>query len=187
MKVLVTGANGFIGINLMQYLAREAPDVDVWAFDLRYGQNILNKVQVYEAIRNVDLVIHLAASTHIDNSIEQDRVGDTITLETNFVGTANILWACRQHGVKMVFISTSEVYGTAQEAHLTPEGRMDESHPMLPNGAGYAASKAGADLLCYSAWYTFRQDVVRVRPFNQYGPYQACEKMIPKAISHILG
>lgn len=183
MNVLVTGANGFIGTNLMQYLQRNEPDVDVWAFDLRYGQDILNKEQVYEAVRGMDLVIHLAASTHIDNSIEQDAVGDTITIETNFVGTANLLWACRQHGCKMIFVSTSEVYGTAQPEYLTPEGRMTEEHPLLPNGAGYAASKAGADLLCYSAWYTFKQDVVRVRPFNQYGPYQACEKMIPKAIA----
>jgi dTDP-glucose 4,6-dehydratase len=182
-KVLVTGANGFIGTNLCQYLAREHPEVDVWAFDLRYGQDILNREQVNEAVRGMDLVIHLAASTHIDNSIEQDKVGDTITIETNLIGTANLLWACRQHGVKMIFISSSEVYGTAQEKYLTPAGRMTEEHPLLPNGAGYAASKAGADLLCYASFYTFGQDVVRVRPFNQYGPYQACEKMIPKAIA----
>lgn len=182
-KVLVTGANGFIGANLLQYLAREEPDVSVWAYDLRYGQDILDRDQIFMAVQGMDLVIHLAASTHIDNSIAQDKVGDTVTLETNFIGTANVLWACRQHGVKMIFISTSEVYGTAQEEALTPEGRMTEEHPLLPNGAGYAASKAGADLLCYSAYYTFGQDVVRVRPFNQYGPYQACEKMIPKAIS----
>lgn len=186
MKVLVTGSNGFIGINLMQYLAREEPDVDVWAFDLRYGQNILNKEQVDEAIRGMDLVIHLAASTHIDNSIAQDSVGDTVTLETNFIGTANIIWACRKHGVKLIYISSSEVYGTAQPEYLTKLGRMDETHPMMPNGAGYAASKAAGDLLCYSAFYTFGQDIVRVRPFNQYGPYQACEKMIPKAISLVL-
>lgn len=183
MKVMVTGANGFIGTNLLQHLAREECDVDVWAFDLRYGQNILNKEQVMEAVRGMDLVIHMAASTHIDNSIEQDKVGDTTTLETNFIGTANIIWACRQYGVKMIYVSTSEVYGTALPEFLTSDGKMDEEHPMLPNGAGYAASKAAGDLLCYSAFYTFGQDIVRVRPFNQYGPYQACEKMIPKAIS----
>ena len=169
-KILVTGSNGFLGTNFYQYMRVNHPEVECWCFDRVYRQDILNQKLVDEAIQGKTHVIHFAAETHVDNSIS----GPESFMTTNFIGTYNILEACKKHGAKLVFISTSEVYGSMAEGYTI----QDETHPLNPQSP-YAASKCAADRLCYSYFKTYGMPVVTVRPFNQFGNYQACEKAIP--------
>jgi len=172
-KILVTGMYGFIATNFFQFLAREYPNVICYGFDKRYEQDITNTEQINKAVEGKDLVFHLAACTHVDKSIPDPYPFHW----NNYIGTFRVLEACRKHNVKMINISTSEVYGTAQ---YIPQ---DEKHPLNPQSP-YAASKTAADRLCYANFITYEQDVVTVRPFNQYGMYQAVEKAIPQFLNN---
>jgi dTDP-D-glucose 4,6-dehydratase len=203
VKVLITGATGFIGTNLFQYLAREQDAADLWLFDKRYGQDIRDYDQLRQAVAGMDVVIHLAASTHVDNSIPNPLP----FFWNNAEGTVQVLRAVQDEGCKMIYISSSEVYGSIEpgymESHLewepiyvgsgikhedgTDHVRGDddpqfhgqaEDHPLNPQSP-YAAAKVAGDRACYAWWQTYNTDVVIVRPFNQYGPYQASEKAIP--------
>lgn len=195
-RVLVTGAGGFIGSHLTERLVAEgasvrafvrynskgyrgfidsfAPQVkealEVDAGDLRDPQ------AVARAVDGVDYVFHLGALIAIPYSYVHPRE----VVETNVMGTLNILSACKEAGVKrLVHTSTSEVYGTAQ---YTP---IDEKHPLVGQSP-YSASKIGADQLAESFYRSYDLPVATVRPFNTYGPRQSARAVIPAVISQAI-
>lgn len=178
-KVLITGGTGFLGYNLYQVLRRINPDLDIWVFSRRTGGDITDYAALEQAVKGKDLVINLAAQTHVDFSIDGTVAEKQQFIETNVKGALNVLMACRIHGVKLIHVSTSEVYGTS----MTPGIPMTEEHPLLAQAGVYAVSKASADLLCRMAYMTEGQDVVVVRPFNMFGPHQSMEKLFPRFIS----
>lgn len=197
MKLLVTGGAGFIGSNFVRWVLREHLDIKVTVLDaLTYcgnldnfpkevwendkfsfcQGNILDRELVFNLMKIQDAVVHFAAWTHIDRSID---LADPF-IDTDFKGTHILLEAIRKYPVKrFIHISTSEVYGSAQYAP------MDENHPLVPQSP-YAASKAGADRLVHSYFLTYNLPVVIIRPFNNYGPNQYPEKLIPYFITRAL-
>jgi len=188
MKILITGGTGFLGYNFYQYIRRlrheaklhdAAHGLEVWVYSRRTGANIMDYDKLCEAVKGKDVVYHLAAQTHVDFSIRGDIAEKQHFLDTNAKGTLNVLMACLTYGVKLVHISTSEVYGTNQH----PGTPMTEDHPLLGQAGTYAVSKVAGDLLCRMAYMTEGQDVVIVRPFNLFGPHQSMEKLIPRFIS----
>src|SRR5207244_3148198 len=129
---------------------------------------------VRERVAGVDVSVNAAAESHVEKSIE-DGASEFVT--TNVEGTQILLDAIRVTPVeRFILISSSEVYGTARYAP------MDEDHPLEPRSP-YAATKAGADRLAYSYWTTYDLPIVIVRPFNNYGPRQHPEKVIPRFIT----
>lgn len=199
--VLLTGAAGFIGSYVLEYLFARYPgwhfivlDALTYAGDYRnipaaisgshnfrfvYG-DVRNTRLVQDLAAKSDIIIHLAAETHVTRSIHDDA----IFFEADVIGTqrlANAAAANRGHIEKFIHISTSEVYGTAQTE------KMDENHPLVPQSP-YAAAKAGADRLVASYWLTYKMPAVIIRPFNMFGPRQHLEKVIPRFITNcILG
>jgi dTDP-glucose 4,6-dehydratase len=188
VNVLVTGGAGFIGSHLVDLLL-ERPGGRVTVLDrLSSGGTRANLEQhdddprlefvrgdaadvglVRDLVREVEAVIHAAAESHVDRSIEGPRA----FVESNLLGTAAVLEACRHHSTRMLMISTDEVYGAAN-----PDGEpFDEDHPLVPRSP-YAASKAAGDLLCGAYVTTYRADVSIVRGTNAYGPRQI-ERVIP--------
>jgi dTDP-glucose 4,6-dehydratase len=180
MKVLITGATGFIGTNLFQYLAREQDAADLWLYDKHYGQDIRDYDQIRRAIEGMDLVVNFAASTHVDNSL----VNPLPFFWNGTEGAVQVLRAATDEGCKLIQVSTSEVYGSLAEGYEeshTEDGifyGQAEDHPLNPQSP-YAAAKCGADRACYAWFEAYNTDVVTLRIFNQYGPYQAAEKAIP--------
>lgn len=193
--VLVTGGGGFIGSRLCERLVQS--DATVRAF-VRYTSraeigllrflepDILKKVEIIrgdlrdfsaveQASRGVDIVFHLGALI----SIPYSYVHPVETVQTNVLGTLNILEACRKSGAKLVHTSTSEVYGTALRVPI------DEDHP-LQGQSPYSASKIGADKLVESYFRSFGLPTVTVRPFNTYGPGQSTRAVIPTIITQAL-
>ncbi len=201
MRLLITGACGFIGSNFVRFVLEHYQPEFVTNVDaLTYAGNPENLAGVaglygerYEFVQ-ADIadraameaimtkhkffaVINFAAETHVDRSISTP--GNFI--HTNVVGTEVLLETARKCGVKrFVHISTDEVYGS-----LGPEGRFTESSPIDPSSP-YSASKAGADLLALAAHKTFGQEVLITRCSNNYGPYQFPEKLIPLMITNAL-
>ena len=132
---------------------------------------------VREVVAEVDVIVNAAAESHVEKSIEE---GASEFVTTNVEGTQILLDAIRATPVeRFILISSSEVYGTAERAP------MDEEHPLNPRSP-YAATKAGADRLAYSYWTTYELPIVIVRPFNNYGPRQHPEKVIPRFITQAL-
>lgn len=196
-RLLVTGGAGFIGSNFVKTILREDKETWVIVLDaLTYCGNLKNFTQeewenprflfwkgdirdrevVLNLIRNVDQVVHFAAETHIDRSIENSDP----FVSTDVMGTQVLLEAIRKYRVeRFVHISTSEVYGTAQTLP------MSEGHPLDPNSP-YAATKAGGDRLAYSFYYTYQLPIIILRPFNNYGPNQYPEKLIPLFITNAI-
>jgi NAD dependent epimerase/dehydratase len=194
-KILITGADGFIGSHLTESLVREGYSVrafvmynsfNSWGWLDHASAEIKKNIEVfagdirdphgvYEAMRVCDAVLHLAALIAIPYSYHSP---DTY-IDTNVKGTLNVLQAARQLGVKRVIhTSTSEVYGTARFAPIT------EEHP-LQGQSPYSASKIGADQLAYSFYSSFDLPVVIARPFNTYGPRQSARAVIPTVITQI--
>lgn len=195
MKVLVTGADGFIGSHLTEALVRAGYDVKAfvlynsfnsWGWLDRCTPDVAGKFEVFagdirdphgvkEAMRGCDVVLHLAALIAIPYSYHSP---DTY-VDTNIKGTLNVLQAARDLGVKrLVHTSTSEVYGTARFVPIT------EEHPLLGQSP-YSATKIGADQLAYSFYASFGLPVVIARPFNTYGPRQSARAVIPTIITQI--
>jgi dTDP-glucose 4,6-dehydratase len=194
--VLVTGGAGFIPSNLIRHLL-EHTDHEVISLDaLTYAGNLENLADVMsherlsfvhgdirdadlvrEVVANVDVIVNAAAESHVEKSIEE---GGSEFVTTNVVGTQILLDAIRHTPVeRFILISSSEVYGTAAYAP------MDEAHPLEPRSP-YAATKAGADRLAYSYHVTYDLPIVIVRPFNNYGPRQHPEKVVPRFITQAL-
>jgi dTDP-glucose 4,6-dehydratase len=198
--VLITGGAGFIGSALTLHWAETFPNDRVLVLDaLTYAGHRMSLDTLVEGPRfrfvhgNVmdadavhglisgekpDLILHLAAESHVDRSI----LGPMAFTQTNVVGTHVLLEAARQYKTpRFVLISTDEVYGP------TPEGlSFDEETPFKPTSP-YATSKASADLLCQSYSRTYGMDVVITRASNNYGPRQTPEKLIPLMITRALG
>ncbi|CAB3638763.1 dTDP-glucose 4,6-dehydratase [Achromobacter spanius] len=195
MKVLVTGADGFIGSHLTETLIAQGYDVraftlynsfNSWGWLDQSPKHIREKLDVFSgdirdphgvkaAMQGCDAVLHLAALIAIPFSYHSP---DTY-VDTNVKGTLNVLQAARELGIKRVIhTSTSEVYGTARFVPIT------EEHP-LQGQSPYSASKIGADQLAYSFHASFDLPVVIARPFNTYGPRQSARAVIPTIITQI--
>lgn len=194
-KVLVTGADGFIGSHLTEALVRKGYDVrafvyynsfNSWGWLDHSSSEIKEQIDVFagdirdphgvkEAMKGCDMVFHLAALIAIPYSYHSP---DTY-VDTNVKGTLNVVQAARELGVtKVVHTSTSEVYGTAQYVPI------DEKHP-LHGQSPYSASKIGADQIAMSYYYSFETPVAIIRPFNTYGPRQSARAVIPTIITQI--
>src|SRR5690242_12881851 len=195
-KVLVTGGAGFISSNFVRHLLAATP-YDVVTLDaLTYAGNLDNLSDVIaherlsfvhgdirdpklvrELVAGVDVIVNAAAESHVEKSIEH---GASEFVTTNVEGTQILLDAIRATPVeRFILISSSEVYGTAEYAP------MDERHPIEPRSP-YAATKAGADRLAYSYFVTYDLPITIVRPFNNYGPRQHPEKVIPRFVTQAL-
>jgi dTDP-glucose 4,6-dehydratase len=194
-KILVTGADGFIGSHLTEELVRRGANVKAfvqynsfnsWGWLDHSPKNIINNIDIFagdirdphgvrEAIKGCDIVLHLAALIAIPYSYHSP---DTY-IDTNIKGTLNIVQAARQLDIeKVVHTSTSEVYGTAKFVPIT------EQHP-LQGQSPYSASKIGADQIAMSFYHSFNMPVSIIRPFNTYGPRQSARAVIPAIISQI--
>jgi dTDP-glucose 4,6-dehydratase len=195
-RVLVTGGAGFISSNFIHHLLRATP-YDVVSLDaLTYAGNVENLADVIgherlsfvhgdirdeglvrDVVSQVDVIVNAAAESHVEKSIAE---GASEFVTTNVEGTQILLDAIRTTPVeRFILISSSEVYGTAERVP------MDEQHPLNPRSP-YAATKAGGDRLAYSYFTTYGLPIVIVRPFNNYGPRQHPEKVVPRFITQAL-
>jgi NAD dependent epimerase/dehydratase len=194
-KILITGADGFIGSHLTEAAVRAGYDVRAFVLYNSFGswgwldhcdEDVRGKFEIFAgdvrdpngvrtAMRGCDAVLHLAAVIAIPYSYHSP---DTY-VDTNIKGTLNIVQAARDLGVsKVVHTSTSEVYGTAQVVPIT------EQHP-LRGQSPYSASKIGADQIAMSFYASFGTPVTIMRPFNTYGPRQSARAVIPTIITQI--
>lgn len=196
-KILVTGADGFIGSHLVEELVRRGHRVrafvmynsfNSWGWLDHSPAEIRNSLEIFagdirdphgvrEAMKGCGVVMHLAALIGIPYSYHSP---DTY-VDTNIKGTLNVVQAARELGVeKVIHTSTSEVYGTARFVPIT------EEHP-LQGQSPYSASKIGADQMALSFFASFGTPVTVVRPFNTYGPRQSARAVIPTVITQIAG
>lgn len=194
MKVLLTGAGGFIGSHLTELLVNEGYNVKAF---VRYNSKnnwgwlessiVKNDIEVitgdirdydsvYSSLKDCDAVFHLAALIGIPYSY----ISPKAYIETNITGTYNILQSAKELGLKQILItSTSETYGTAQYVPI------DENHPIVGQSP-YSASKIAADQLAISFYRSFNLPLKIIRPFNTYGPRQSSRAIIPTIISQFL-
>jgi NAD dependent epimerase/dehydratase len=194
-KVLITGADGFIGSHLTETLTRRGYNVrafvyynsfNSWGWLDKCSEDVKGKFEVFtgdirdpygvkSAMRDCDYVLHLAALIAIPFSYHSP---DSY-VDTNIKGTLNVLQAARELGVeRLIHTSTSEVYGTAVSVPI------NEQHP-LSGQSPYSATKIAADQLAYSFYASFNLPVVTVRPFNTFGPRQSARAVIPTIITQI--
>lgn len=194
-KILVTGADGFIGSHLTEYLIGRGYDVrafimynsfGTWGWLDRCTPEIARGLEVFSgdirdphgvrtAMQDCDIVLHLAALIGIPYSYHSP---DTY-VDTNIKGTLNVVQAARDLGIeKVVHTSTSEVYGTAQTVPIR------EDHP-LQGQSPYSATKIGADQLALAFYHSFDTPVAVIRPFNTYGPRQSARAVIPTIITQL--
>jgi dTDP-glucose 4,6-dehydratase len=195
-KILVTGADGFIGSHLTETLVREGYKVRAFAYYNSFNswgwldtlpKEILDEIEIFtgdirdpngvrESMRSVETVYHLAALIAIPFSYHSP---DTY-VDTNIKGTLNVLQAARDLETSRILVtSTSEVYGTAQYVPI------DEKHP-FQGQSPYSATKIGADRLAESFYRSFNMPISIVRPFNTYGPRQSARAVIPTIITQLL-
>jgi dTDP-glucose 4,6-dehydratase len=197
MKLLVTGGAGFIGANFIHYVLRTTTEVRVTNLDaLTYAGNLasLRDLQddpryrfvrgdvcdpqiVDELVSDADAVVHFAAESHVDRSID----GPAEFLRTNVLGAGNVFEAARRHEVaRVLHISTDEVYGSIEEP-----GSFREGDALEPNSP-YSASKAAADLLARSYRVTYGYPISVTRTANNFGPYHFPEKVIPLFVTNLI-
>lgn len=195
-KIVVTGADGFIGSHLVEYLVNQGHQVKAfcfynsfnsWGWLDSFDNEILKKIEIFtgdirdpngvrEALKDCDVVFHLAALIAIPFSYHSP---DSY-IDTNIKGTLNVLQAARDFKVERILVtSTSEVYGTAQYVPI------DENHPKQPQSP-YSASKIGADAIADSFYRSFNLPITIVRPFNTFGPRQSARAFIPTIITQLL-
>lgn len=203
-NLLITGGAGFIGSHVVRRLVRQYPDVMIWNLDaLTYAGNLANLRDVEQATnyrfikqdirdreglmalfqrQSFDGVVHLAAESHVDRSIE----GPQAFIETNVLGTLHLLdaarsqWAGDFNGKRFYHVSTDEVYGSLGET-----GYFTETTPYDPRSP-YSASKASSDHIVRAYYHTYGLPVVISNCSNNYGPYQFPEKLIPLMIHNIV-
>ena len=193
---LVTGGAGFIGSNFIRILLDSDSDAVVVNLDALTYAGVRSTVEeldgsqrhrfvhgdirdrdlVRELMSGVDVVVHFAAESHVDRSID----GPSVFLETNVVGTGVLIHAAMEADVgTFVYVSTDEVYGSVAEGFPTEDAALAPSSP-------YSASKAGAELLVESYGVTYGYNSIITRCSNNYGPYQFPEKLIPRFITNLL-
>ncbi|QAY64824.1 dTDP-glucose 4,6-dehydratase [Xylanimonas allomyrinae] len=196
MRVLVTGGAGFIGSNFVHQTVRERPDVQVTVLDaLTYAGDreslapVADKVALVEGsitdaalvdglVASSDLVVHFAAESHNDNSLNDPSP----FVQTNLVGTFTLLEAVRKHGVRFHHISTDEVYG---DLELDDPAKFTPTTPYNPSSP-YSSTKAGSDLLVRAWVRSFGVQATISNCSNNYGPYQHIEKFIPRQITNLI-
>lgn len=198
MKLFVTGGAGFIGSNFIRYWLNKHPNDQIVNFDkLTYAGNLNNltglaapqyqfvkgditdQLAVNKAMAGADWVVHFAAESHVDRSINNPGV----FLQTNVIGTHVLLEAARQHNIKRFHhVSTDEVFGSLTFAD---QEIFHEERAYQPNSP-YAASKASSDLLVRAWWHTYQLPITISNTSNNYGPYQFPEKLIPLMILNAL-
>lgn len=194
--ILVTGGAGFIGSNFVHYLYDHYPEYHIVVLDALtyagfienlpaglhdkrfsfwYG-NVCNAELVNTLVSQSDVVVHFAAESHVTRSIY-----DNLSFyQTDVLGTQAVANAVSKHRIeRFIHISSSEVYGTAEAA------KMSEEHPLKPLSP-YASAKCGADRLVWSYYATYNIPAVIIRPFNNYGPRQHLEKVVPRFITSVL-
>jgi dTDP-glucose 4,6-dehydratase len=199
MRLLVTGAAGFIGSCFARQTIAHHPSDEILVFDkLTYAGNLDNLVPIaanprYHFVKadiaddvaveraflefRPDAIIHFAAESHVDRSI----LAPHDSFDTNLKGTFTLLEAARRHKLqRFVHISTDEVYGNLEAPH-----EADEQYPLKPSSP-YSAAKAGSDLLVLAYYTTYKLPVILTRASNNYGPYHFPEKLIPLMISNAL-
>ncbi len=195
-NILVTGGAGFIGANFVHYILKNRPDWHVTVVDkLTYAGNaaslesVLDKIEfvtgdicneqlIDELVSKADAVVHFAAESHNDNSLQNPWP----FVESNLIGTYRVLEAVRKHGKRLHHISTDEVYGDLElddPAKFTPETPYNPSSP-------YSSTKAGSDLLVRAWVRSFGVQATISNCSNNYGPYQHVEKFIPRQITEVL-
>jgi dTDP-glucose 4,6-dehydratase len=199
MKILVTGGAGFIGSNFCRYTLANSDDSVVIYDALTYAGNlstikdmqdgphgsrvsfvhgdICDPVVLRDAMNDCQSVVHFAAESHVDRSID----GPGAFVRTNCIGTNVVMDVARQSQVeRVVHISTDEVYGSIEEGHSVETDVLDPRSP-------YSASKAGSDLIALSYYSTYGLPVIVTRSSNNFGPYQYPEKVIPRFVTNLLG
>ena len=195
-KILVTGADGFIGSHLVEILVKKGYSVKAfclynsqgsWGWLDSLPKKIKNEIDVFlgdirdplslrESMSGCDTVFHLAALIAIPYSY----VAPSSYIDTNIKGTLNVLQTAREFEIsRVIHTSTSEVYGTAQFVPIT------EEHPIVGQSP-YSASKIGSDQIALSYWKSFSLPITILRPFNTYGPRQSSRAVIPQIITQIL-
>lgn len=196
MNLLVTGGCGFIGSNFIRHMLKKYPDYRIINIDkLTYAGNpdnlkdiednsnysfirgdICDPEIVNKAMKNMDYVVHFAAESHVDRSIDDG----SIFVRTNILGTHTLLESAHKHGIKrLIHVSTDEVYGSITR------GSFKETDILTPSSP-YSSSKAGSDLLVQSYYITHKLPVIITRCTNNFGPYQYPEKLIPLFVTNIL-
>ncbi|WKK71691.1 dTDP-glucose 4,6-dehydratase [Rathayibacter oskolensis] len=196
MRILVTGGAGFIGSNFVHLTLRERPDAQITVLDkLTYAGNrdslapVADRITLVEGditdaplvdrlVADSDLVVHFAAESHNDNSLNDPSP----FLETNIIGTYTLLQAVRAHDVRYHHISTDEVYG---DLELDDPARFTEQTPYNPSSP-YSSTKAGSDLLVRAWVRSFGVRATISNCSNNYGPYQHVEKFIPRQITNVI-
>jgi len=197
MKILVTGGAGFIGSNFVHYIYKERPDWHITVIDkLTYAGNkanidgldpkrfdfinadICDADAVNQAVKNCDAVIHFAAESHNDNSLHSPWP----FVNTNIIGTYQILEAIRNHGKRLHHISTDEVYG---DLELDDPAKFTDKTPYNPSSP-YSSTKAGSDMLVRAWVRSFGVQATISNCSNNYGPYQHVEKFIPRQVTEVL-
>ena len=195
LNLLITGGCGFIGSNFINFYKNKYPNISIYNFDkidycsnkyninhdkliignLTNAELLLSVIETY----NIDTVVHFAAQTHVDNSFENSLQFTT----DNIIGTHTLLECCKKYGKikRFIHISTDEVYG---EIDINASGSTENSilNPTNP----YAATKAGAEMIARSYYYSFNLPIIITRGNNVFGPRQYPEKLIPKFITLLL-
>lgn len=193
----MTGGAGFIGSNFVRFIYGQRPDWHITVLDkLTYAGNqknlegldetrvnfikgdICDEPTISQAVADADTVVHFAAESHNDNSLN----GPWPFVQTNVVGTYRVLEAVRQHGKRLHHISTDEVFG---DLELDDPNRFNEQTPYNPSSP-YSSTKAGSDMLVRAWIRSFDLKATISNCSNNYGPYQHIEKMIPRQITNVL-